>query len=129
MNGTARYLCGFRLPSIKCNCLLSVAYACSYHNPTATMGTRLTTLTTTNPSPTQRHTCGTAKFCKMTLEAAYGREINIKLFGKSSGGHSCSQHANCILPLWHCVVTKLHILEQHSIVPQHKVHLCNDHSV
>ena len=36
----------------------------------------------------------TAKFSKMTLEAAYGREINIKFSGNSSGGHSCSQHAN-----------------------------------
>ena len=39
-----------------------------------------------------------AKFSKMTLEAAYGREINMTLFGNSSGGHSCSQHANCMLP-------------------------------
>ena len=51
----------------------------------------------------------TAKFSKTTLEAAYGREINIKFSGNSSGGHSCSQHANCTLPqnlkhLWHCVV-------------------------
>ena len=51
----------------------------------------------------------TAKLSKMTLEASYGREINIKLSGNSSGGHSCSQHANCTLPqnvtqLWHCVV-------------------------
>jgi hypothetical protein len=48
----------------------------------------------------------TAKFSK-TL--SYGRELNIKLTGNSSGGHSCSQHANCVLPqnlrhLWHCVV-------------------------
>ena len=40
----------------------------------------------------------TAKFSKMTLEAAYGREINIKLSGNSSVGHSCRQHANCTLP-------------------------------
>ena len=39
----------------------------------------------------------TAKFYKTTLEAAYGREMNIKLSGNSSGGHSCSQHANCML--------------------------------
>jgi hypothetical protein len=36
----------------------------------------------------------TAKFSKTTLEAAYGREINIQLSGNSSGGHSCSQYAN-----------------------------------
>ena len=33
---SSRYLCAFKLPLIKC--LLSVAYACSYRNPTATMG-------------------------------------------------------------------------------------------
>jgi hypothetical protein len=53
----------------------------------------------------------TAKFSKMTPEAAYGREINIKFSGNSFGGLSCSQHDNCTLPqnlthLWHCVVTK-----------------------
>ena len=50
-----------------------------------------------------------AKFSKMTLEVAYGREINIKCPGNSSGGHSCTQNANCSLlqnlrNLWHCVV-------------------------
>ena len=36
---SSKYLCAFKLPSIKCKlCLLSVAYACPYHNPTATMG-------------------------------------------------------------------------------------------
>jgi hypothetical protein len=40
----------------------------------------------------------TAKFSKPTLEATYGREINIQLSGNCSGGHSCSQHANCTLP-------------------------------
>ena len=34
----------------------------------------------------------TAKFSKMPLEEAYGREISIP------GGHSCSQHVNCTLP-------------------------------
>jgi hypothetical protein len=63
----------------------------------------------------------TAKLSKMTLEMAYGREINIKLSGKRSGGHSCSQHASCTLAqnlrdLWRCV-TKLSILEWHFIVP------------
>ena len=38
-----------------------------------------------------------AKFSK-TLEAAYGREMNIQFSGNSSGGHSCSQHGNCALP-------------------------------
>jgi hypothetical protein len=58
----------------------------------------------------------------MTLEAVYGREMNIQLSGNSSGEHSSSQLANCMLPqnlrhLWHCVVTKLHILEHRFIVP------------
>ena len=50
-----------------------------------------------------------AKFSKTTLEAAYGREINNKFSGSSSGGHSCGQHANCTLlqnlrHLWYCVL-------------------------
>ncbi len=50
-----------------------------------------------------------AKFFEMSLETAHGREMNIKFTGNSSGGHSCSQHANCTLPqilrdLWHCAV-------------------------
>ncbi len=50
-----------------------------------------------------------AKFSKTPLEKAYGREINIQFTGNSSGGHSCSHHANCTLPqnmchLWHCAV-------------------------
>ncbi len=51
----------------------------------------------------------TAKFSETPLETAYGREMNIQFTGNSSGGHSCSQHANCPLPqnlrhLWHCAV-------------------------
>ncbi len=51
----------------------------------------------------------TAKFSETPLEMVYGREMNIKFTGNSSGGHSCSQHANCTLPqnmrhLWHCAV-------------------------
>ncbi len=58
----------------------------------------------------------TAKFSETPLETAYGREMNIQFTGNSSGGHSCSQHANCMLPrnlrhLWHCAVIKLYILE------------------
>ncbi len=40
----------------------------------------------------------TAKFSETSLETAYGIEMNIQLTGNSSGGHSCSQHANCTLP-------------------------------
>ncbi len=39
-----------------------------------------------------------AKFSETPLETAYGREVNIQFTGNSSGGHSCSQHANCMLP-------------------------------
>ena len=41
----------------------------------------------------------TAKFSEITLEAAYGREINMKLSGSSSVGHSSIHHANCTLPV------------------------------
>ena len=55
----------------------------------------------------------TVKFSKTNLEVAYGREINIAFSGNSSGGHSCSQYANCTLlqnlrHLWHCIVTIAH---------------------
>ncbi len=40
----------------------------------------------------------TAKFSETCLETAYGREINIQFTGNSFGGHSCSQHVNCMLP-------------------------------
>ncbi len=51
----------------------------------------------------------TAKFYEKPLETAYSREMNIQFTDNSSGGHSCSQHANCTLPqnlrhLWHCAV-------------------------
>ncbi|XP_035639851.1 ubiquitin carboxyl-terminal hydrolase 12 isoform X1 [Oncorhynchus keta] len=38
----------------------------------------------------------TDKFSSTTLEAAYGREMNIHLSGNSSQ-HSCGQHVNCML--------------------------------
>ncbi len=38
----------------------------------------------------------TAKFSEKPLEMAYGTEMDIQF--NSSGGHSCSQHANCTLP-------------------------------
>jgi hypothetical protein len=56
------------------------------------------------------------------LEAAYGREMNIKLSGNRSGGDSCGQQANCTLPQLEtsvalCCVTKLHILGWPFIAP------------
>ena len=61
-------------------------------------------------------------FFKMTLEAAYSREMNIKFSSNSSVGHSGSHHANCTLPQLEtsvalCCVTELHILELPFIVP------------
>ncbi|CDQ66695.1 unnamed protein product [Oncorhynchus mykiss] len=56
--------------------------------------TGLRTHTTGSAEPVGR----TAKFSETTLETFYGREINITLSGNSSGGYSCSHHANCMLP-------------------------------
>ncbi|XP_071196238.1 obscurin-like protein 1 isoform X4 [Salvelinus alpinus] len=67
--------------------------------PPSPWGTLLTTLTSANRSPTQRHTHGlrfvrpggrTDKFSKTTLEVGKDREINIQISGNISGGHSCS---------------------------------------
>jgi hypothetical protein len=58
----------------------------------------------------------------MTLEA-YGREMNIQFSGYSSGGHSCSHHANCTFPQNICGIVlpdKMHILEWPFIVPSTK---------
>ena len=49
----------------------------------------------------------TAKFSKMMLEVTFAKEINTKFSANSSGGHSCSQHANCTLP------QNLRLLEAH----------------
>jgi hypothetical protein len=84
-------------------CLSSVAYACPYHNPT--MGHLVTNVDTSKPlihtpytlSAVVRPVGRTAKSFKTTLKVAYGREVNIQFSGNNSGGHSCSQHANCIL--------------------------------
>ena len=71
-------------------CSLSVAYACPYHNPTGTMGALCSQRwhqQTAHPHDTIHMICGceagwrTVKFSKTTLEAAYGREINIKFSG------------------------------------------------
>ena len=76
----------------------------------------------------------TAKFSKTTLDAAYGREISIKLSGNSSGGHSGSQHANYNLPQLEtavalCCDKTAHFSGLFCCCPQHKVHLRNYHAV
>ena len=75
----------------------------------------------------------TDKFSKTTLEVAYCREINIQFSGNSSGGHSCSQHANCTLSTWDiCGIVLCDTTSYFRVAfycPQHKVHLCNDHAV
>jgi hypothetical protein len=116
--------------------------ACSYHNPNATMGQSIHNIDISKPlayttpyrwSAVVRPVGLTAKFSKAMLEVAHDREINITLSGNSSGGQSCSQHANFTLPQLEtpvalCCVTKWHILV-FFYCPQHKVQLCNDHAV
>jgi hypothetical protein len=52
LNISSRYLCAFKLPSIKMQlCSMSVAYAFPHHNPTPPWGTLFTTLTSANHSP------------------------------------------------------------------------------
>ena len=71
----------------------------------------------------------TAKFSKIKLETAYIREMSIQLSSNRSGGHSCTQHANCALPQLETSVALCCDTTAHFIVdcycPQHKVHLCN----
>ena len=76
----------------------------------------------------------TAKFSKMTA-VAYGREMNIEFSGNISGGHSCSQHANCTLPQLETPLCLIVLCDRTAhfrvafYYPQRKVHLCNDHAV
>ncbi len=70
----------------------------------------------------------TAKFSEMLLETTYGREMNIQFTGNSSGGHSCSQHANCdICDIVLCDKTAHFRVAFYCGQP--KAHLCNNHAV
>ncbi len=74
----------------------------------------------------------TAKFSEMPLKSAYGRELNIKFTGNSSGGHSCSQHANCMLICSICGIVLCDKTAHFRVAfycGQPKAHLCNNHAV
>ena len=70
-----------------------------------------------------------ARLSETPLETAYGREMNIQFTGNSSGGHSCSQRANCTIlqNLWLCDKTAHFRVAFYCGQP--KAHLCNIHAV
>ncbi len=73
----------------------------------------------------------TAKFSETPLETTYGREMNIQFMGNSSGGHSCSQHANCTLTQKICGIVLFDKTAHFRVAfycGQPKAHLCNNHA-
>jgi hypothetical protein len=81
-------------------CLLSVAYACPYHNPTMVhsayyidISKPLAHMTPYIWSADEKPVGRTGKFSKPTLEVALVEKLTL-----NNGGHSCSQHTNCTFP-------------------------------
>ena len=124
-------------------CSLSLDYACPCNSPPPPWGTRFTTLTSANRSPTRRHTHGLwlwgwldilPNSQKLSWRQLHGIENHIKLSGNSSCGHSCNNSGwHFSLKTWDICGIVLCVKTAHFRVafycPQHKVHLCNDHAV
>ena len=92
------------------------------HNPTATMGHFVHNV------DISKRLYVVPNSLKTTMQAAYGREINIQFFGNNSGGHSYTQHLNSKLP-HNLLCDETAHFRVAFYCPQHKVHLCNDHAV
>ena len=109
-------------------CSLSIAYALCHTITQPPWGT----VHSANLSPTQSRTRGLRLWGSLdvllnSLKQHWRRlVVEILTFNSLATAlvDSCSQH---LKHLWHCCVTKLHILVAYC--PQHKVHLCNDHAV
>ena len=72
----------------------------------------------------------TAKFSKMRFDAAYGREMDIKLSGNCSGRYSCMPIARSLKTRDICGILLCDKTTRVNFYcPQHKVHPCNDHAV
>ena len=89
-------------------CLLSIAYNCPYHNPTATMGHSVHNVDISKPLAHM------SAICPVQLKPGFICEEHTST--AFSGKHSSSHHANCTLPQLEtsvalCCVTKLHISE------------------
>jgi hypothetical protein len=122
-------------------CSLSVAYACPYHNPTATMGH--TNLTSANRSPTRRHTRGLRLWGRLdilthSLKRRWRRLMVEKLTLNYLATAlvdipAVSMPIARSLKTWGICGIVLCDKTAHFRVafycPQHKVHLCNDHAV
>ena len=124
-------------------CSLYVAYACPYHNPTATMGNSVHNVDMTKPLATKRHTLGlrlwgqlvvlpnSLKLCwrrlmveKLTFHFLATALVDIPAVSKPIA-HSLKTWDVCGIVLCN---TTVHFRVDF-YCPPHKVHLCNDHVV